>query len=70
MASDVGNDVSTWHSLFAASDTGLLIYRSGGATDGRMQWFNAAGQPEKGGTDALFSALALSPDETRLLLAY
>jgi Tol biopolymer transport system component len=67
IASDVGYDGGTFHGLFTASDSGLLIFRNGGLADGRLQWYSPTGQADQVVEPSSISGLALSPDETRLL---
>ena len=56
---------------FAASSTGVLVYRRGGRVARRLTWFNRRGQPEGTvGEPGTFFNLALSPDERRLAASH
>ena len=54
----------------AASSTGLLVYRSGGARNGQLVWFDRTGARQMSvGDPAMIDNFDLSPDGARVLVA-
>jgi eukaryotic-like serine/threonine-protein kinase len=60
--------ISPTDALFAASDTGVLVYQSGApSSTSELVWFDRVGRRNGSiGEPANYAGLSLSPDETRL----
>jgi Tol biopolymer transport system component len=66
----LGRQLPTSRALFSASETGVLVYRSGSpGEDSQLAWFDRAGRPlGTVGPPGAYSAIRLSPDEKRIAL--
>jgi Tol biopolymer transport system component len=66
----VANDVSTWHMDASASESGLLIFSSGGSADWQLVWFNRAGNQTSLIADKLINLqeARISPQGDRIAL--
>ncbi|HXZ27364.1 MAG TPA: hypothetical protein VEG08_05120, partial [Terriglobales bacterium] len=64
-------DLSTWHGIFSASETGVLAYQAGGAGAGtRLIWYDRSGKKlGTVGERQSYSNMRLSPDGRRLAVA-
>jgi serine/threonine protein kinase len=68
LTKNVMNDTSTWHMDASASDNGLLIYGSGGASDWQLIWMDRDGKHTSIIADKLtnLQSAAISPQGDRL----
>ncbi|MDP9267906.1 MAG: protein kinase [Acidobacteriota bacterium] len=68
LAQNVNFDITTWRGVFSASDSGLLVYQSGGGTLGtKIQWFDRGGKLLGTVAGAAYvSDARLSPDGKRI----
>jgi hypothetical protein len=58
------------YGLFALSDTGTLVYRSGAASKNALVWFDQSGNPGAAlGEPGDYAAPAVSPDQMRIAVA-
>jgi Tol biopolymer transport system component len=71
VASDVAYDASTGQAAFSASDTGILVYRTGAAANARAElaWVSRAGKAlGTVGDVAPYRQIRISPDEKHAII--
>lgn len=70
LTKNVMNDPSTWHMDASASDSGLLVYGSGGSSDWQLIWMDRDGKHESVAADKLtnLQSVAISPQGDRIAM--
>src|SRR5262245_28864908 len=68
IAEQVGFNAANGRAFFSVSDNGVLLYRSGGAQQTQLTWFDRTGkQISQLGTQASITGLKISPDGKRVV---